>query len=390
MFRAGMFQWAIWYDFQKTFLNGEQIAMFGAVILLSEVIFQIPTGAFADIFGKKSTLIIGNILQALGTLILGFMPSFTSMWIFAILLGIGTAFLSGTHSALMYNMMLEQKRTDLYPKVKAKGALLFQTFGAASIVVGSYMYTVGVFMPYLARAVSSLVGVILALFLYDAHIDKTKFNFKGFITQNIAGFKELFKNSYMIRLSSLYIMICGIAYSSQRFLVNPYMSELGLDEVAKGWTGMAVKVCVGYLGFVLIKSRKVFEHKNFLLLIPISMILILVPTKYFALPIGYLFLMGIAFSSANADLFMSPVINANINTRVRTTALSALTMLSSLATSGLQFLSGPYIERNQVGDFYQILGIFTFFIILPFTINIIRKQKLADLDLALAGDDSTT
>jgi MFS family permease len=391
MFRAGMFSWAIWYDFQRGFLSGQEIAFFSSLILFSEVIFQIPTGAFADIFGKKLTLIIGNLFIALATLIIGLYPSASSMLIFALFSGIGTAFLSGTHSALIYNLLINAGRTEEFAKIKSRGALFFQIFGAASIVAGSYMYQIGPHVPYIARAVVSILGVILSLYIIEIAVDKTKFSFKSFIRQNIDGFKELFKSTYMLRLTLLYVIVGGIAFSSQRFLVNPFMSELGMDEVSKGWTTMVIKVFCGFAAVWILRNAKISSHKYFLLIIPVLMFLILFPAKYFTLPWAYFFLLGIAFSSANADLFMSPAINGQISSKYRATALSGLTMMASLFNGIIQFSSGSFVENGRVGDYYQILGVLTLVFIIPLTISILKKQKRIKLDMeaemALVGDD---
>jgi MFS family permease len=391
LFRGGMFSWAIWFDFQKGFLSGQEIALFGSIILFSEVLFQIPTGAFADIFGKKSTLILGNIFIALACLIIGFFPSANNMLIFAIFSGIGTAFLSGTHSALIYNLLISADRVEDYAKIKSRGALYFQIFAAFSIVAGSYMYSLGSHVPYIARAVTAFIGVILASYIYEIEIAKTKFDLKPFIRQNVDGFKELFKNTYILRLTVLYVTVGAIAFSSQRFLVNPYMTGIGMGEVEKGWTTMFIKVFVGLVAVWVLRNAKISSHKYFLLIIPIFMVLILIPVKYFTLPIAYIFLLGLAFSSANADLFMSPAINGQISSKFRATALSGLTMMASLMTGVIQYFSGPFVENNNVGDYYQILGILTIVFIIPLTLSVLKKQKRIKLDseaeMALVGDD---
>jgi len=381
-----LFQTVVWFSYESKFLTGEQIAFFGAMIVIVEVLSQIPTGAFADIFGKKSAIIIGNLFSLIGFSLFALFPSVSIMIIFTICYGISNAFTSGTYSAMLYEVLQNAGKGDLYPRIKANGSLMFQFSGAVFLMLGGYLYVIASFLPYLCVMFGFLVGAINAFYLHEVHLDKSKFNYKAFIKQNVDGFREIFKSSYVSRLTIAYVLIGGIAFGSQRFLVVPYMSELGLGEVEKGWTAMIVKLSVSLFGFWLIRNKKFFMNKYFILIIPLVMVIVLMPIKYFTLPISMVFLLGIGFASANADLFMSPLINSNLESRVRTTALSAQYMLIAIVYAILQICSASFIANNRVGDFYQLLGIFTVVIIIPLVISLIHKGKPVEPDISLVGE----
>lgn len=384
---AILFQSPIWFSYESGFLSGEKIAFFSALILLFDVLFQIPTGAFADIFGKKLTLTLGNFLCLIAPLLIAIYPSEISMLLYCLFYGMGNAFLGGTYSSFIYNMLIKENRVDLYQTIKANGSLRFQWFGAVFIVLGGYAYTLYKPLPYYLFALGVLVAAISAFFIsgYDDK-SESKFNFKAFIKQNILGFKEIFKNSEIAKLSIAFIFMGAIAYASQRYLVVPYMTEIGLDEVSIGWFQMAFKLLAAFTGFFIIKKTGLVKSKYFILIIPIVMVLAMVPARYFAMPVSTIFLVGIAFASSNADLFMSPIINAKINSNVRTTALSAVNMLTSTTNSGIQLLSAPFMANQKVGDFYQLLGVATAVIIIPLMLSLVRSRKVAEPDLSLVGD----
>jgi MFS family permease len=384
---ALLFQTAIWFGYESQFLSGDKIAFYGALILIFDVLFQVPTGAFADIFGKKLAIIIGNVFTFIAAIILGVFPSELAMILFCMFYGIGNAFVGGTYSAFLYNMLKDENRVDLYPAVKANGSLRFQWVGSIFLVLGGYAYEIYKPLPYILMGAGVLTAAISAFFFtgYDGKIT-SKFNFRSFIKQNILGFKEIFKNSETAKLSIAFISMGAIAFASQRFLSQPFMSEIGLDEVTKGWVGMILKVIAGIVGFLIIKRKGLVNNKFFVLIIPVGMVLSMIPIKYFSMPLALIFLWGIAFASANADLFMSPIINAKLDSNIRTAGLSAINMLTSTTVSIIQLFAAPYMANLQMGNYYQLLGILTAVIIIPMMLSLIKLRKSAEIDISLVGD----
>ena len=74
------FQLAIWIVYQADVmkLSFEQIAFFASVAVIVELIMQVPTGAFADVFGRKIALSIGNLFYALPMFIIAKPAKFVS------------------------------------------------------------------------------------------------------------------------------------------------------------------------------------------------------------------------------------------------------------------------------------------------------------------------
>lgn len=55
----------IWMFFYLRFLSFEQVALITIIQHVTAILFEVPTGAFADIFGKRKTLIICYILYSI-------------------------------------------------------------------------------------------------------------------------------------------------------------------------------------------------------------------------------------------------------------------------------------------------------------------------------------
>jgi MFS family permease len=73
-----------------------------AVFAAAIVVFEAPSGYLADLFGRKTALVIGNIIHGLAYFYLNFADNLTSLIIFEIMVGIAASLLSGADLALLY------------------------------------------------------------------------------------------------------------------------------------------------------------------------------------------------------------------------------------------------------------------------------------------------
>lgn len=75
------------------------------------VILEVPTGVIADKIGRKKTLIISAFIASFGVLIYGSYPNVYIFLLGELILAIGIALKSGADRALLYDTLLELKKT---------------------------------------------------------------------------------------------------------------------------------------------------------------------------------------------------------------------------------------------------------------------------------------
>lgn len=368
------FQLPIWIVYQSKFLNFEQIAFFASLALIIEVLMQMPTGAFADLYGRKTSLALGNLFMALPMFLIAAVPRLEIMWLYAFMWGLGCAFCMGTSKPILYDTLKKYKKENLYSKIISKSALAFQISAAVSIASGGYLYQLSPSLPYYISGITSMIGVVTSFIFIEPKIIKSKFEIKEFIKTNKQGFVEIFKNSYMVKLTILFTLMVGVAQASQQFLVQPYMLELGMNDIERSWVSMIIKIVIALIGVRIVSAKKIFENKFFILIIPIVLTLALIPARFTVLPLAYIVFIGVAFSSGNTNTFISPEVNENISSSIRSTAISAQRMISSLIRAIIQWLSAFVIVNQSVGSFYTYLGIFCLIVIFPLALNVMNHK----------------
>ena len=281
------FQLPIWIVYQSQFLTFSQIAFFSGLALITEVLIQLPTGAFADIFGRKFSLSLGNLFMAIPMFLIATYPRPEIMWIYAISWGLGKAFCMGTGRPILFETLKKYGDINQYSKIVSKSIVVFQLSAAISIASGGYLYQISQSLPYYISGFASLIGIVTAfLFIEDRNL-KPLFSINNFIQKTKVGFSEIFKNSYITKLTLLYGLVVGIAATNQQFFAQPFMVELGMNDIQRSWVSMIIKITIALVGAKVLATTKIFNHKYFLLIIPTLMIISLIPAGFVHIPFAY-------------------------------------------------------------------------------------------------------
>ncbi len=107
---------AIWVVYLTDFrhLTLTQVGIMEGLVWGVKLSLEIPSGAFADHFGRRSTFIAGIGLEALGTAIFAFAGDFTLLAASYVLWSAGLAFRSGNDEAYLYDALAAGERENEY------------------------------------------------------------------------------------------------------------------------------------------------------------------------------------------------------------------------------------------------------------------------------------
>ncbi|WP_241764559.1 MULTISPECIES: MFS transporter [Exiguobacterium] len=86
-------------------LNALQLVLIGTILEVSILLFELPTGLVADLYGRKRSMVIGIGLIGLAHLLEGGIPEFWAIAVASALWGIGWTFISGAEQAWIADEM---------------------------------------------------------------------------------------------------------------------------------------------------------------------------------------------------------------------------------------------------------------------------------------------
>ena len=160
-----LFYSPIIFLFYKNFgIDIFKIGIIFSVTSISNIIFEIPFGLFADKKSPKLSVCIGSVMITLSLVGLFFSTSFFQFLICAIFMAVGDAGMSGANSVLLMNLL---EREEEVFEISSISSGISNILGG--LIIG-FIYNINIRLPFLI----SMVLSILNLFLYLSISEKEK------------------------------------------------------------------------------------------------------------------------------------------------------------------------------------------------------------------------
>ncbi len=159
-------------------LNYFQIGLLIAFRTVCINIFEVPSGALADLYGRKSSMIFSLSCYIVSFLVFSFVSSYRSLFFAMFFFSIGEAFRTGTHKAMIFDWLRLNGRLDEKTKIygytrswsKIGSSLSVLISSATVIILNDYRWVfILSIIPYL--------GGILNLMGYPDYMNRS--NSKG-------------------------------------------------------------------------------------------------------------------------------------------------------------------------------------------------------------------
>jgi len=88
-----------------------------SIYSIGVLVLEIPSGAIADYFGKRISLIIGSFIFGLGFILYGLGSTFLHFAIGELVAALGMSFISGADSAFTHEHLKEHDKEDQFNSV---------------------------------------------------------------------------------------------------------------------------------------------------------------------------------------------------------------------------------------------------------------------------------
>jgi MFS family permease len=120
--------------------KGLDFFLIGLLIAFREIVvnaFEIPSGAIADVVGRRRSMILSFVAYIVSFLIFGLAQSLWMFFLAMFFFGIGEAFRSGTHKAMIFTWLRQQGRVDERTRVYGYTRSWSQIGSALSAVIAA-------------------------------------------------------------------------------------------------------------------------------------------------------------------------------------------------------------------------------------------------------------
>jgi len=131
-------------------LTIEQFALLNTVWAVTIVLAEVPSGALADVFGRKYLIVTTSFLMVVEMLVIAFVPLgnaniiFWSFLINRILSGLAEAMASGADEAIAYDSLIQEGSAEDWPKVLSLQMRLRSVASIITATTGALIYDPGI------------------------------------------------------------------------------------------------------------------------------------------------------------------------------------------------------------------------------------------------------
>tara|TARA_Y100000310_G_C20691075_1_gene822242 strand:+ start:1716 stop:2906 length:1191 start_codon:yes stop_codon:yes gene_type:complete len=218
-------------------LTLQDVLILFIISVVFSFIFEIPTGAFADRYGHKTSLIVSQILLIFSMAIWIFAFENILFYIAAAIAGISKTFHSGTKDALIYESLKEIKKENSFGKVWSKIQSATMIPAIFSVIIGAYIARDLLEYQFVMIIIAGLIFAFIKLLLlfklstpksHYEHISHSPF-------QHLKNGITFLKNTPSLLLLLIGAMFIIIPYFAFLEYAQLYLTNAG---VAVAWLGI--------------------------------------------------------------------------------------------------------------------------------------------------------
>lgn len=346
-----------------------------AIFATTIVILEAPSGYFADLFGRRSALLIGSIAHGLAYLCLNFADDLSSLIIFEIIAGVGSSLLSGADLAVLYDSQqaLNGEKSNEQSKGIANLGFIRSSAEGLGALVGGALAMWSFELMVLVQSAVAWACFLLALVLveppYKSASDPNK-------RIRLAGvLSHLLRSDPVLRKVVIAIPLYNLATFHVVWLLQPYWEAMNISLAWFGllWFSHSFSVAAANkVGFWIERRQGAVFALGLIGVLPII--------GYFGLAwgqgwIGIVFGLALFIGRGLNQVILVNALNRRVPSEFRATANSFSSFLFRLAFITTGPVVGYIAEEQGIGTALNLLGMSSIALLLLVMLPLVQSVK---------------
>lgn len=241
-------------------LSLAEIGLLEGIYHATSIICEIPSGAVADLLGRKRSMVLSRICIAVSCMLMLFSRNFGLFAMSFIIQALGNNFNSGSEEALVYDSMKAIDQEDQYMRVYGRLNVIIEVSQGIATVAGGILAEYSWFWCYGACLVIAALSLIPVIFLTEAPGGQQEKKQETVGELVVAHFRTSFyilKSNVRILKIITYYSVIFAAQTLLFFYSQQYYFELGYNKIQISLILLAVSI-VSCLGAVM--SEKIYHR----------------------------------------------------------------------------------------------------------------------------------
>jgi DHA3 family tetracycline resistance protein-like MFS transporter len=339
------------YQVQVAHLDPFRLLLVGSVLELTCLVFQVPTGLFADAFSRRWAVSVGVALTGAGFVLEGSIPRFASILAAQVVWGIGATLSSGADDAWITDEVAEERAGPLFLRGSQVGAAT----GLIGIFVGVGMASIRLNLPIvIGGALLVMLGFYLFFAMSEAGYGAVRSEPKGSLASMAAGSRasisSLRGRPLIVTILAITVVLGLSSEGVDRLYQVHFLRDIGLPSFAGFspvlWFGLISggSSLIGIAATWVIRRKLDLENHSHVgrLLFAFTAVQALALTG-FALAANLYVAIGLAWVAGVMRQAFSPVQRAWLNRSLDPANRATLFSVDGQADALGQIVGGPII-----------------------------------------------
>lgn len=364
--------WVLYLAFKGMSLV--EIGILESIYHIASLFFELPSGAIADLYGKKICIVIGRVLEVISCILMIISNSFWGFAIAFILSSTAMSLHSGAAEALVYDSLKELGEEDKYKRIWGELAFVMSIGQGIAVLLGGILADVKFLYAYILGLIIQIVAVAMACHFKEPPTYKNQEEQQGnvLVSQLLTSIQVLEKRKVVFYLI-LFSALIGSLQTTVFFYSQKYFSDMSYSKTAIAIICALSSLIEAISSKYAYKFEKILKIRGSLISIGAVNVLALLGLASVK-DLAVVFFMLTSITSGLGFTIFSDYINARIPSEYRATILSVDSLCFSMFMICIFPLVGLLAEKIGLSITFGIVAVLyipaILFLILKF-----RKHK---------------
>lgn len=355
-------------------LNFSQITLLQSFSAIGIVLFEVPTGAVADLLGRKKSLLMGSVIMSISLMFYALGNSFLYFAIAEILFALGFTLKSGADTSLLYDSLKFSGREEDFKNLMGKYNFISILMQVPGSIMAGYLYEININLPFIISAIFMIITFVIITFFEEPEDREIKNKNQRTYFEQIKDSALYIKNHEKIKGIMVFTVVFYIFFRAGFWMFQPYMKASGVPVVAFGWIFALFNLVAA---FSSAKSAWIMDKTKPKTLIFIAGLIIVsfLGMGFVKVWIGTVFILLQQMARGIYKPTVNKYLNKHIESDMRATILSFHSLMINICVGITLPLIGMMMDRIDIYSMHLILGIIMIISIYLANIYLNLKQE---------------
>jgi len=227
----------------------KELGLLGAVFSLVGLISEVPTGYFADRFGRVRSIRVSGILNVIATLLYVFAQHKLGIFIGTCIEAVGYAFFAGAVEALVHDSLVVLGKEKQYTKVSSRIQSRSLLINAGIIALVPMTYAIDPRAPFLIGTIAYCALFVTSLYLKDSQKVAEAHPIRLLTISKLKNYRSFIAFAFIFGAF-------GALYTGPSDMQTLAFNEYGLNPELIGWLFAAASILGAIIGVFIHYLKK--------------------------------------------------------------------------------------------------------------------------------------